>query len=68
MKEKCNSSVDGGGRVPLLCPHKVAEIREMIMEGQRRGNLMGGNHLDITVIFMSSCLSQITLEGQDSLV
>lgn len=52
----------GEDKLPLLCRHKVAEIREMIMEGERRGNLMGGNHLDVTVILMSSCPSQIILE------
>lgn len=58
----------GEDELPLLCQHKVAEIREMIMEGERRGNLMGGNHLDVTVILMSSCLFQIIQEGPDTLV
>lgn len=58
----------GKDELPLFCRHKVAEIREMIMEEQWRGNLMGGNHLDVTVISMSSCLFQITLDGPGTLV
>jgi len=57
----------GEDELPLLCRHKVAEIREMIMEGEKRGNLMGGNHLDVTVILMSSCLFHIILEGLETL-
>lgn len=40
----------------------------MIMEGEGKGNLMGGNRLDFSVILMSSCLFQIILEGTDTLV
>lgn len=49
--------------LPLPSQHKVSEIREMIMEGEGRGNLMGGNHLDFSVILMSSCLFQIISKG-----
>lgn len=45
----------GEHELPLFCQHKVAEIREMIMEEGEGGNLMGGNYLDVTVILMSSC-------------
>lgn len=58
MNLKYNSSVDGWRQLPLLQRHKVAEIREMIMEGERRGNVMGGNHLQVTVISMSHFCSK----------
>lgn len=55
-------------KLPPLPQRKVSEIREMIMEGEGKGNLMGGNRLDFSVILMSSCLFQIILEGTDTLV
>lgn len=40
----------------------------MIMEGEGKGNLMGGNRLDFSVTLMSSCRFRIMLEGTDTLV
>lgn len=64
MNLKCNSSVVEGRQFPLLCQPKVAEIREMIMERKRRGNLMGGTHFEVTVTLMSHFCSKSTQWSQ----
>lgn len=64
MNLKCNSSVDEWRQFPLLCQPKVAEIREMIMERKRGGNLMGGTHFEVTVTLMSHFCSKSLRRSQ----
>lgn len=64
MNLKCISSVNVVRQLPPLWRRKVAEMGEMIMEGERRGRLMGGNHLDVALILMSHFCSKSSWRGQ----